>query len=298
MPTVRGAIRLNPKLGTVLWRVLIALCLSATTAIDGVAQDNDYAPKGTTPVSEMSTDDWIDPDELERTWNAAKVRIPLATGVVKTIMAELTTVPNERFPLVVYMHGCNGFWAGTDRRIDFLARVGYAAIAPNSFARRKVPMNCDPRARRGGFYRGTLKMRQFEAAYAIERARALPWVDPDNVFLMGLSQGGITTATLEGAGRPVNARIIDGWGCHAGWFEYKGLNAAPGQPVLALVAANDPWFRADYLQGDCGAFMDDADASGSRSVVFDSGPLQYKHALLESAEVQAIVRDFLERHRN
>ena len=63
MPTVRGAIRLNPKLGTVLWRVLIALCLSATTAIDGVAQDNDYAPKGTTPVSEMSTDDWIDPDE-------------------------------------------------------------------------------------------------------------------------------------------------------------------------------------------------------------------------------------------
>ncbi len=115
---------------------------------------------------------------------------------------------------------------------------------------------------------------------------------------MGLSQGGVTTATLKEEGRPVNARIIEGWGCHAGWTEYKGLNAAPGQPVLALVAANDPWFRADYLQGDCGAFMDDADASGSRSVVFREGPLQYKHALLESADVQAIVRDFLARHRN
>ncbi len=44
--------------------------------------------------------------------------------------------------------------------------------------------------------------------------------------------------------------------------------------------------------------MDDADASGSRSVVFREGPLQDKHALLESADVQAIVQDFLARHRN
>ena len=109
-----------------------------------------------------------------------------------------------------------------------------------------------------------------------------------------LSQGGITTATLEETGRPVNARVIEGWGCHAGWSEYKGLNAAPGQPVLSLVAARDPWFRADYLQGDCGAFVADPESSGSRSVVFDSS----RHELLELSEARHIVKAFLARHRN
>ena len=42
--------------------------------------------------------------------------------------------------------------------------------------------------------------------------------------------------------------------------------------------------------------MDDADGSGSRSVVFREGTLQFKHMLLESAKVQAIVQEFLERH--
>ena len=66
--------------------------------------------------------------------------------------------------------------------------------------------------------------------------------------------------------------------------------------MLSLVAANDPWFTADYLKGDCGAFMKDAESSGSRSIVFSDGILQFKHALLESESVQAIVQEFLERH--
>jgi dienelactone hydrolase len=271
-----------------------AVFLCACASPDGVSRDSSGVPKGKTPVSQMSEEDWNDRDELARTWNAAKVRIPRATGLVKATMANLTVAPGEKYPLVIYMHGCNGFWGGTDRRVDFLAALGFASIAPDSFAREKVPTSCDPRAHRAGIYRGTLRMRQYEAAHAIERARELPWVDRDNIFLMGLSQGGITAATLEETGRPVNARVIEGWGCHAGWLEYKGLNAAPGQPVLSLVAARDPWFRADYLRGDCGAFMVNPEASGSKSVVFDSS----RHELLELSEARDIVKAFLARHRN
>jgi dienelactone hydrolase len=242
----------------------------------------------------MQSKDWADPDELKRTWDGAKVRIPLDSGVIKATMINLRNVPEaKKFPAVIYMHGCNGFWTGTDRRVDFLAKLHFAVIAPNSFARKKVPSSCDPLWHKGGMYRPTLIMRQNEAAYAIRMASKFPWVDSKNIFLMGLSQGGITTATFSG--EPVKARIIEGWGCHAGWPEYHGLNAPTIEPVLSLVSDKDPWFQHPDLQGDCGEFMlNDA----SESVVFKSGTLRYEHALLESTEVKKIVRKFLEQHLN
>ena len=142
-------------------------------------------------------------------------------------------------------------------------------------------------------YRPTLIMRQNEAVYAIREARKLTWVDSKNIFLMGLSQGGITTATFSG--EPVKARIIEGWGGHAGWPEYQGLNAPATEPVLSLVSDKDPWFRNPVLQGDCGEFMLNV---ASESVVFKSGSLCYEHALLEHPEVKRIVRKFLEQHIN
>jgi dienelactone hydrolase len=251
-------------------------------------------PKGGTPHREMKSKDWSDPAELKRTWDGAKVRIPLDTGVLKATMPNLPNVPEgKKFPTVIYMHGCNGFWTGTDRRVDFLATLNFASIAPNSFARIKAPTSCDPRRHEGGMYRPTLRMRQNEAAYAIREARKLPWVDSSNIFLMGLSQGGITTATFSG--EPVKARIVEGWGCHAGWPEYHGLNAPEAEPVLSLVSDKDPWFRNPVLQGDCGQFMRNDE---SKSVVFRSGKLRYKHELLEFPEVKRIVKKFLESQLN
>jgi len=242
----------------------------------------------------MQSKDWSDPDELKRTWDGAKVRIPFDTGVIKATMVNLRNVPKgKKYPTVIYMHGCNGFWTGTDRRVDFLAQLKFAVIAPNSFARKKVPSSCEPLWRKGGMYRPTLIMRQHEAAYAIRMARNFPWVDSKNIFLMGLSQGGITTATFSGEG--VKARIIEGWGCHAGWSEYQGLNAPPTEPILSLVSDKDPWFQKPDVQGDCGEFMLNDD---SKSVVFKSEPLRYEHALLEHPEVKNIVKKFLEQHLN
>jgi hypothetical protein len=261
-------------------------------AADGVTTDNSGNPKGKTSPSEMISTDWSDPEELKRTWDDAKVRIPLDTGVVKATMKNLGQIPRDRkFPLIIYMHGCNGFWTGTDRRVDFLAELNFAVIAPNSFARKKVPTSCEPLKHRGGLYRPTLIMRQYEAAYTIQEARKLAWVDGDNIILMGLSQGGITTATFSG--EPVKARIIEGWGCHAGWPEYRGLKAAKNEPVLSLVSEKDPWFQNPMLQGDCGKFMLN---DQSESVVFNTGSLRYRHELLEYEETKSIVKAFIKKH--
>ena len=136
-------------------------------------------------------------------------------------------------------------------------------------------------------------MRQNEAEYAIREARKLIWVDSKNIFLMGHSEGGITTATFTG--EPVKARIIEGWGCHASWPEYHGLNALKTEPVLSIIGDKDPMLQNPALQGDCGEFaLNDA----SESVVFNSGYLRYEHFLFEYPEAKRIVRKFLEKKLN
>ncbi len=63
-------------------------------------------------------------------------------GCVSTTTAELrdrSAAPKGVWPAVIYMHGRAGIWTGTKCRINFLARNGYAAIAPASFARKKYP---------------------------------------------------------------------------------------------------------------------------------------------------------------
>jgi dienelactone hydrolase len=63
-------------------------------------------------------------------------------------------------------------------------------------------------------------MRQYDALNAIKNAKQLDWVDARNIFLVGFSEGGITSATVStDFDSGINARVIEGWACHAGWSE-------------------------------------------------------------------------------
>ena len=79
-------------------------------------------------------------------------------------------------------------------------------------------------------------MRQYDAGYAIEKTKALAWVDPDRVYLVGLSEGGIAAATFQSqSGKAsLRARVVEGWTCHAAWDEYRGINAPADEPVLDI----------------------------------------------------------------
>lgn len=244
----------------------------------------------------MTGADFNNPQELERVWNASLVRIPQGNG--KYISANMRNIfqkqiAGKQFPTVIYMHGCAGVWSGTHKRLDILASQGFAVFAPQSFARAKYPQSCDPIKHKAGMYRGILKMRQADAAYAISQAKQLSWVDADNIFLMGLSQGGIATATFVSSSSTttIKARVVEGWTCHAGWYDYKGLKAAKNEPVLALVGKDDPWFQNRWMRGDCGTYM--YKNNGSKSIVFDQPPLSTRHELLEDPGVQQIVLKFL-----
>ena len=144
------------------------LLIVALFALSGFAQSGLHnSTKVFTDPSDMRWSDWSDPAEMERTWQAALVRIPKSRGsFASTTIAELqegALSPVGVWPTVIYLHGCTGFWSGTKTRIDFLARNGYAVIAPASLARLKYPQSCRPRTHQGGLYRPTLKMRQNDA---------------------------------------------------------------------------------------------------------------------------------------
>ena len=277
--------------------ILVFLVLSLIPVIAAGSGLHNNSSRTFIPVYEMKPSDWNDPAELERVWQSALIRIPKPDGkFIATTVKELHThnlAGSEKFPTVIYLHGCSGIWSGTYTRINFLAANGYAVIAPPSMARKKYSKSCEPAQIQGGFYRDVLKIRHADAGYAIEKAKTLPWVDADRVFLVGLSEGGITTATFKGAS--VRARIIEGWTCQSVWPEYHGLNAPEGEPVLALLGANDPWFQNPYNRGECTGFIKKR-KDGSKSVVYTDESLSHRHVLFEDERVQAEVLEFLRAH--
>lgn len=231
-------------------------------------------------------------DEVQRTWDAAWVFVPAegAAGYARRGVAELAAHLAASPPraLVVYAHGCDGLSEISAATGRFLAQAGVLMVAPDSFARQDKPVSCDPSIPRGGLHRAVLGWRQEEMRFATDRLRALA---PDlPLILMGQSEGGITTATLPDIG--ADARVIEGWTCHAGWPEYRGLKAPEGQPVLSLLGEGDPWFRLPVLHGDCGAFMQ---GPTQRSIVYRApSHLAGKHWLSADRGVQRTILDFIE----
>ena len=287
----------------VVMKVRNLLLSVALLVLTGCAQNGLHnSTKSFTPILEMSPLDWSDPVEIDRTWQAALVRIPKPDGgYVSTTISKLQEEqfkPEGVWPTVIYLHGCSGIWSGTKTRINFLAKNGFAVIAPASLARLKYPRSCNTKTHQGGFYKPTLKMRQYDAGYAIKMAKTLSWVDSSNVFLMGLSQGGITTATFEfePSEYSVRARVVEGWTCRTGWTDYSGINAPETEPVLTLLGEKDPWFQNYNNRGSCDLYLNQS--NGSRSVVYTEGHLRYRHELLESKAVQKVVLDFLNTHRS
>ena len=252
-------------------------------------------------------DQATDSAELERTWLAAKVflpkgafqrDVPFPSDVrdLPDLSALETKARGTRLPVVIYMHACAGFGGDGYDTARFLVGEGYAVLAPDSFAREHKPVSCDPDKLVGSLHRDAVTFRVAEAIHAIRKTRGFRWVDQERFFLMGWSEGAIATAKLSG--EPVTARVIEGWHCQAGddWSHNRGLDAPESEPVLALLAGDDPWysqFKSEpWFQGDCGRFM--SKTNGSRSFVFDSDELRYSHSLLWNDAVRRLVLAFLE----
>ena len=237
-----------------------------------------------------------EPTELQRTWDAAKVYIPGKDGnTIQLTGKELdkgsfVADADKAWPTIVYMHGCSGIDILSHSTALMLTAKGFAVVQPDSYARKNKPASCKPALYLGGLHRGVLPWRHAEVTNTIQRLRTMPWVDGSRLYLMGLSEGAITTATYSG--EPVTARITEGWTCNAGWHEYRGLAAPESEKVLSLLGVDDPWFLSPELRGNCGQFMH---KNGSKLVLFKSPHiLKDYHYLLWHPSAQRELFSFLE----
>jgi poly(3-hydroxybutyrate) depolymerase len=234
--------------------------------------------------------------DVQRTWREALVVLPQSAGDEAPASFRLSSSAVARhvrkfprgtqFPTVVFLHGCTGI--GNLPFLEDLARQGYAVVAPDSFARRYRPLQCDPKTSRGGRNLFIYDFRTAELTYALERLPEQSWVDLDNLFLIGASEGGVTAALFRGD--VFNARVIAQWTC-SGAPLVAGIDAPRRTPILAIVREDDPYYAAANTpgqQGHCGLHM--MDRAGSQSLIVRAGAGDTAHDVLgDPGAVEAIL---------
>ena len=240
---------------------------------------------------------WQNQAQLDRVWRAATVTFPKGVSLDEQTIEALTSnnvQPKGSWPTVIFVHGCAGMLRGEKRRVEFFSQQGYLVISPDSFARKDYPRSCRIFPKKAFMHRGTLNLRNQDIAYAVEHAKALDYVDPNNIYLVGHSEGAIVTTTIKLVSS-VNARVAESWTCQSEWPEYRGINAPDDEPTLTLVSRNDPWFREGPSKGSCDEFINEA--NGSLSRVYEDAITDGKHKVLDFPSVQQEVLEFMNQFR-
>ncbi len=132
------------------------------------------------------------------------------------------------FPAVILMHGCNGLdWGttrGVARHVDHLVDAGFVTLVVDSFTSRGIGSTCTSARKMA---EATL-FRQYDAVHAMRYLQDQSIVDPENIFLMGMSQGGSVAAKLAG----------DQWSSIA---KREVLDENSAQPWFRAIVAYYPW---------------------------------------------------------
>ena len=153
-------------------------------------------------------------------------------------------VPTEtgRHPTVVLMHGCGGTKKGIESlkaHARYLREHGYATLVLNSFGPRGLERQCNlmqlAHAR---------DYRLYDAFNTLAILREHPQVDPDNIFLVGQSNGGsVAIQAASGGNTPklnmsadLRFRAIVAYYPWCGVAMYETVS-----PILVFTAGQDDW---------------------------------------------------------
>lgn len=159
-------------------------------------------------------------------------------------------------PAVIALHGCGGLYATTGLRKgllnarhhamgEMLKAQGYYAIFPDSFGSRGVPDICSEAQRLKNNIRIDMDERRADTLAALAWVRAQPWVDAQQVALLGWSHGAMSllavtdrhNAAVKAAGEPFKTAIAFYPGCvNADKADYR-----PNTSLVLLLGADDDW---------------------------------------------------------
>jgi hypothetical protein len=166
---------------------------------------------------------------VENTWREGKVFSPgkFFPETTKNFQSD------NRFPVVLYFHGCSGIsdvndipWA------KLLSSNGYLVIMPDSFARLNKKVECDSRKyTKPSGLDGWLRID--EVIFSLKKVTELGWSN-GTIYLMGHSQGAwaLSRLSVEGVSGVVLSSLAS---CEI------GINISKSIRVLRIGYSNDPW---------------------------------------------------------
>jgi dienelactone hydrolase len=169
------------------------------------------------------------------------------------LRAQLFRPPGDGpFPGVILMHGCGGWLPAVQRALQsyarFLVESRFAVLNLDSFG---------PRKRSGGMVCESLplltdarKYRVYDAFDALRYMKALDYVDSDNVFLMGQSNGGSVAITAALAGDPrASGRTRAAFRAVVAYYPWcgdlAGRHVILVSPLLIFAGGQDDWTPPD-----------------------------------------------------
>lgn len=151
--------------------------------------------------------------------------------------------PGVKLPVIVYFHGCAGMLWATMGHLEWLAKLDdFVVIAPDSFARPRPHVCFGDFTIVESLVGLVNQMRRAEIDLALDRVVNFPWVDKNNIFLIGHSQG---AGVVAGYGGPVKirGRITLNGSCD----EYSGGDAMKDdEALLTFDTGRDSWFFNNF----------------------------------------------------
>jgi hypothetical protein len=200
------------------------------------------------------------PQSLQSLVQQATVALPAkATGkdVFTGKFKDIPTLTGSKVPVIVFLHGSSGLGLAAIAQWQlWLAKLGYASIAPDSFALEKrltykSPVDLIT-------YERVHAMRLSEIAPTVAALQTASWADSQRMILAGTSEGSVPVARYEGS--EFVAKIMYAWSCEKNYFVTEPKSYFDmKRPVLNIISSIDPffsktntWIGNDAAQGHCG----------------------------------------------
>ncbi|MCW5321993.1 alpha/beta hydrolase [Verminephrobacter aporrectodeae subsp. tuberculatae] len=198
----------------------------------------------------------------------------------------------RKVPVVLFLHGSSGLGSKAIAEWQqWLGSLGIASLAPDSFALADRVTYKSPVSK--AVYERIHALRSSEIGLGLAALQNLPWADTRRLVLAGTSEGAVAVARHGGS--EFIGRMIFSWSCEDNYFVESPQTAVlPGQPVLNVISAADPFFSSantwlgnPLAQGHCArAFKNHPDAG---VLLLPGAP----HTVLNARAARQAVRGFL-----
>jgi dienelactone hydrolase len=139
---------------------------------------------------------------------------------------------DARHPAVIFLHGCSGlgiagaidpgeleWWAGEMAWAAELNRLGYAVLMVDSYAPRGIVNTCSLRVTDSARWFDLMEKRKRDARGALSYLQSQPYVQPDQIAVIGWSNGGgvvlmvLNTNSVRLPAEAPTSRVVSGRCC-------------------------------------------------------------------------------------